>query len=93
MNTTDTTREGQALELALLRAVAEALTLPLPADTVEDTQEYLWSLARRARLVQESVAAALDPEDAADLAMAAEHVQKQARWQDGSYRTREGGAR
>jgi hypothetical protein len=75
----------------LLRETAKALTVQLPARTVEAEREYLWTLARRASVVKESVAAALDPEDAADFDMAARNVRSQASLQIAMYQVREGG--
>lgn len=75
----------------LLREVGRALTLPLPARTVEAEREYLWTTARRASVVRESVTAALDPADAADFAMAARNVHAQAPLQIAMYQVREGG--
>lgn len=75
----------------LLREVGRALTVPLPARTVEAEREYLWVLARRASVVKESVEAALNPEDAADFAMAARNVRTQAPLQIALYQIRESG--
>lgn len=75
----------------LLREVGRALTLPIPARTVEAEREYLWVLARRASVVKESVNAALDPADVADFAMAARNVRTQAPLQIALYQVREGG--
>lgn len=75
----------------LLRETARALTVPLPARTVEAESEYLWVLARRASVVRESVDAALDPADAADFSMAARNVRSQAPLQIAMYQIREDG--
>lgn len=75
----------------LLRETAKALTVPLPARTVEAEREYLWTLARRASVVKESVDAALDPADAADFDMAAGNVRSQAPLQIAMYQIRESG--
>ncbi|MFG3340582.1 hypothetical protein [Glycomyces sp. NPDC048151] len=75
----------------LLSEVAKALTLPLPARTPEAENDYLWALRDRALVVRESVAAALDENDAADFTMAARHVKSQSAWQDRGYQAREDG--
>ena len=83
--------EGLRAAVDLLREVGRALTLPLPARTVEAEREFLWTTARRASVVKESVNAALDPDDAADFAMAARNVHTQGPLQIAMYQVREGG--